>query len=412
MGGRVSLRYVAQDQDREHEETFTLTVLDRNALVWEDDRRAAAFVTSKDPVVMRFAKNVMSLVELSSAINGNLYRAMALFTALEVHGLTYNVDPSSAYADLSETQVVVDYLQYPRQTLDYRAGDCDDITVLTTALLESVGVPTAFVTIPGHIFMAFDMGLSEAEARRLLVNPESLIFREDGTWVPVEITQLGDGFLRAWETGASQWRSAAGEETAGFYPVQEAWTTYEAVAFFEDTEIRFPSEDEIASAFEREAANLVGFQLAPRVAALEARLESSRRPFQIYNGLGVLYARYGQSAEALEMFQAALELDPGYVAAVLNMGNLHLLSGEYASAIEQFEQAVSLDEQQAGAYLSLSLAYRRMGDYTSSLANYNRVKTLSPELAVEYSYLGPDATDTARASSSVIGPSDLRWMGE
>lgn len=41
VGGRVSLRYVAQDQDREHEETFTLTVLDRNALVWEDDRRAA-----------------------------------------------------------------------------------------------------------------------------------------------------------------------------------------------------------------------------------------------------------------------------------------------------------------------------------------------------------------------------------
>ena len=33
-----------------------------------------------------------------------------------------------------------------KQTLEYRAGDCDDLSILYSALLESVGVETAFIT--------------------------------------------------------------------------------------------------------------------------------------------------------------------------------------------------------------------------------------------------------------------------
>jgi transglutaminase-like putative cysteine protease len=35
----------------------------------------------------------------------------------------------------------------------YRAGDCDDLSILYCSLLEAIGIRTAFVTIPGHIFM-------------------------------------------------------------------------------------------------------------------------------------------------------------------------------------------------------------------------------------------------------------------
>ena len=38
---------------------------------------------------------------------------------------------------------------------------------LLMQLLESQGISTAFITIPGHIYMAFDMGLSEADIATL-----------------------------------------------------------------------------------------------------------------------------------------------------------------------------------------------------------------------------------------------------
>ncbi len=38
-------------------------------------------------------------------------------------------------------------------------GDCDDLSILVCSLFEAVAIDTAFITVPGHIFMAFDSGL-------------------------------------------------------------------------------------------------------------------------------------------------------------------------------------------------------------------------------------------------------------
>ena len=37
-------------------ETATIQMYDRNTMTWDDDRKAASFVTAKDPVILRFAK--------------------------------------------------------------------------------------------------------------------------------------------------------------------------------------------------------------------------------------------------------------------------------------------------------------------------------------------------------------------
>jgi len=52
--------------------------------------------------------------------------------------------------------------------------------------MEAVGVNTAFITIPGHIYSAFRLNMSHDEARRSYNNPADLILEDDGTvWVPV-----------------------------------------------------------------------------------------------------------------------------------------------------------------------------------------------------------------------------------
>ncbi|MCK4542225.1 MAG: transglutaminase domain-containing protein [Spirochaetales bacterium] len=79
---------------------------------------------------------------------------------LGLYGLNYVVDPRTPYTELSQQREWIDFIQFPRQTLEYRAGDCDDLSILYCALLESVGIETAFITVPGHILMAFSCLIS------------------------------------------------------------------------------------------------------------------------------------------------------------------------------------------------------------------------------------------------------------
>ncbi|GAB1484753.1 hypothetical protein MASR2M78_35710 [Treponema sp.] len=66
----------------------TLRFLDRNAMRWDDDRRAAAFVTAKDPVVLSFSKNAVGLVrdQGPKIFDSSFLFAMALFKTMDLHG--------------------------------------------------------------------------------------------------------------------------------------------------------------------------------------------------------------------------------------------------------------------------------------------------------------------------------------
>jgi hypothetical protein len=156
VAAKVSVAYKVEGRVAGDAETITLEMYDRNALRWDDDRKVAAFVTAKDDEVQRFAKNTASLTRESgrAALSRNLQLAMAMLAALKEQGLSYVVDPKSSYAELSANEAAVDYVQFPRQTLQFKAGDCDDLSATYCALLEAVGVATAFITVPGHIYAA------------------------------------------------------------------------------------------------------------------------------------------------------------------------------------------------------------------------------------------------------------------
>ena len=95
----------------------------------------------------------------------NIQYAAAIFSALKAYGINYVIDPASAFTDTRGTSAV-DFLQFPYQTLLYHGGDCDDLSILNCALLEVLGIETAFITCPGHIFIAFDSGLSPDQASK------------------------------------------------------------------------------------------------------------------------------------------------------------------------------------------------------------------------------------------------------
>lgn len=213
--------------------TFPLNVpvYGRNNMSWDDDRRAAVFVSSKDPAAMRFAKYVTSLVRenLRYDVPINVQYALGIFEALNEFGLNYVIDPASAFEDNVGTSSI-DFLQFPYQTLMYRGGDCDDLSILVCSLFEAVGIDTAFITIPGHIFMAFDSGLTEDEAGMRLRSLRNYIVDDGKVWIPLEITLSDEGFYKAARVGAREWRTASMTNQAALYKMSDSWKLYQPIS--------------------------------------------------------------------------------------------------------------------------------------------------------------------------------------
>jgi tetratricopeptide (TPR) repeat protein len=410
----IEAAYRVNGRDGEDTETVTLTTYDRNAMQWDDDRKIAAFVTAKDDEIQRFAKNMASLDrELpAAAVNPQLQLAMIEYTAMAAGGLTYVVDPSSSYELLSEDPLAVDYVQFPRQTLYVKAGDCDDLSAAYATLLESVGIDTAFITVPGHIFMAFRLETTEAKARKNFSRPQDLIIRKDGTvWLPVETTMLEDGFLAAWDEGARQWRTYEREGQAGFFRTGEAWSSYQPVAFSVSTiELGIPKREQVVADIRRQLAAFTEREIRPRERDLRARLESRPNDPRLLNRLGILYARYGRYGQAKEIF-AEVVAKRKYVPSLINLANLHYLEDDLGSARRRYEQALEQRSGNAVALLGLARVEHKMENFGSARRAYEQLASVSPELAEENSYLlSRDAGDeTGRAGSPAAQLREVVW---
>ena len=112
LTARISVTYRAKGGAHKSEKTAALHVYNRNAVSWDDNRRAAAYVTSKDPEVLRFTRNVVSWTEdlRAEAVDGAIRKALALHTALNAQGIAYVIDPTTPYRELSQNAADYAYL--------------------------------------------------------------------------------------------------------------------------------------------------------------------------------------------------------------------------------------------------------------------------------------------------------------
>ena len=407
---RVDYRYA--DTDLTLERSETLRMYDRNAMTWDDDRRAAAFVTAKDPEVLRFSKRVEGLVreQGSTAVNLTFRKALGIFEALGLYGMVYAVDPKTPYAELSKSDVALDYLQFPAQSLGYKAGDCDDLSILYCALLESVAVETAFITTPGHIYAAFSLGATPDEAKELFLNPGDLIYVGQQSWVPVEITMVSSGFLDAWARGAKEWREAKTEGKAALYPIHEAWGVFEPVGLPEaSAAVSPPPESEVLSRYGRTLNRFVEREIAPKVADLQEKIRSSGEDPKQVNKLGVLYAQYGLVDKAIEQFERASTRQ--YVLAYANLGNCYLLQKKLDKALESFQRAEKTRPEDVNVLVGLAKVRYEREEPAEVRALYDRIQRRDPDVAQRFAYLVGGSGEAARASAAVMEQTVL-WARE
>ncbi|MDC7234410.1 MAG: tetratricopeptide repeat protein [Spirochaetales bacterium] len=376
---------------------LTVYINNKNAMTWDDDRKAACFVTANNPLVYSYARSVSGKVrrEAVGALDKNFQIGMGLFESLTLYGLGYVVDPSSAYAELSANEQVVDYIQFPQQTLISQGGDCDDLSVLYASMLEASGIPAAFITIPGHIYVGYQLGLSEQQAKRKFPGADNLLFVDGKPWLPVEVTLVNDGFLYSWQTGARQIRENNGEY--GFFPVRSAWEYYPP-AEYESVGIAYlPNPDEVLEQHEKELNRFLKQEINGQVAQLNLQIREQGKSHILYNKMGVTYARYGFYEDAITWFERVLR-EKDFYPSLMNMGNIYYLLNDADQASRYYSKALAVKPDSEKALVGLARTSSELEDYDTANRVLATLAEINPDSANDMSHLGTAVI--GRASSA------------
>ncbi len=160
---------------------------------------------------MDYAKNILShyksdLDTMSYALS-IFYKTKFLFDNF-VKNLVYTANPRAE----------ADYVQFPHETLKLKGGNCDDLSVCFSSLLESVGIQTALVDYKpvngiGHVNVLVNTQLSPEQAKLITQNDSKYFIRKnesgaDEIWIPIETTTLTN-FNTAWDLGAQKFNEDA-----------------------------------------------------------------------------------------------------------------------------------------------------------------------------------------------------------
>jgi tetratricopeptide (TPR) repeat protein/peroxiredoxin len=97
-------------------------------------------------------------------------------------------------------------------------------------------------------------------------------------------------------------------------------------------------------------------------AATRARASYPETMANAWNNLGIIAAREHRMADAVQYFQQALQINPGYLVAIVNLGNAYRELKDWTRAVETLQQAVHLAPSDAEANYSLGMVYAQMDD--------------------------------------------------
>ena len=412
--GELKAVYVSKNRTVEQSVSVEYVLHDKTSLTWTDDRKIAGYIMKSDSTLDNYTKQMLQYTknDLNEGLNLRLQNAMQIYAALSEQGILYKVDPVTAFGAAQGDLTVIDKISLPRDTLKYVTGDCDDLTVLYNSLVEIAGMPTGFITTPGHIYSAFNTGVPVNEYQSIHPDERMLINIKGEVWVPVEITMLGsEDFMNAWRRGAEEWN--AYETDTGkraFYetlPAQDMYTPVGLVA--RDMGIQYADQKNIVERFNRDKEKLLDTILESYM----AKAEGSGRKGD-YNTLGIVAAQLGQYSLAESAFKTSLSIDRNSISPQVNLGNVYLLLERYLDAIQVFHavEQYLVDQGREDSLthrkvlLNISRAYYELENFDKSGEYFQRVAEADPDLAAEYEYLSA-GDEGARASDKSEGQKTL-----
>lgn len=385
----IEIQYKVNGSQRVAKKSSTFTLKGRNVITWKDKRRLSAFVSPSIEEFINYSREIDLRYrdEQTYGISRSILKAVQVYNELLNDRLVYSPDPTVSFATASINTDIQDFLQYPAETMLRKSGDCDDLVALYCCILENAGVSTAYIDIPGHVFMAFDTRLQSEDLVKAGIASTDVIIENDRVWMPIETTLLGKGdFMLAWKEGASRYYQ---ELTKGNFP--------ELVTFHEARSVYVPStfipanfsptlgsaSDAITSYNSTLSKLLVKLKKGV-ITELENRYVTEKDNVFVKNKYATLLAQTGDLDNAERIYLEALELSPNNGVTLNNLGNLFYLRGNGDRAAGYYEDAIRVDAKDGEMHINLAKALLLAGKKNEAQQAFDEAIKINSKLALKY----------------------------
>jgi protein O-mannosyl-transferase len=134
------------------------------------------------------------------------------------------------------------------------------------------------------------------------------------------------------------------------------------------------------------------FQMALNIAPGFSRAETN---------LTIALTKKGRTDEAIAHLQTLIKEYPADAQAHYNLGNALLKKGDLQSAIAAYEKALSIQARYPAAYYNLGIALDQNGQIDEAIAHYQEAVKQEPRYAEAYYLLGNDLLRKARVDHAI-----------
>ncbi len=375
----IEASYFDNGKRMTYSKTPTVNVYDKHRLSWNERERFAVFVTPKDPPVVNLVRAVVGEFKETK---DETQLAAAFFDALGLYGLTYIQDPTNPYQVSSAKGDAADYLQFPRETLERKSGDCDDLVAFYSSGLESMGINTRVLEVPGHMLMMFSTGIAAEDDGYTMDN--MYVIYEGVLWVPVETTLVGNSFIKAWENGSATYYKYK-DNGLTILDVHGAWDTYKP-ASLPDSGWK-PSgltRAEIEKKFQNDHLSVLKISSQTKTRRYLAAIQKDPSDMDAHLQMGIILAKLGDRKEAMKYFDKVISIEPKNAAALNNRGNLLMIDDKYQDATKAYQAAAKASPDDAQVWINLARAYKRVGDTKNAKTAFIKAQKLDPKVKEQY----------------------------
>ncbi|MBI1926325.1 tetratricopeptide repeat protein, partial [Candidatus Poribacteria bacterium] len=400
----ITLEYSdSTGRQTEKRDDIFFPIYNRNVTFWKPVESIASFISPQNPAVQEITRTYCNA-------DNSLEKAIQIYDALQVYGMEYLQDPNDPYGE------DIDTVYYPWETLKFKKGDCDDLSVLYASCLHNVGIDTALLLPEGHIYVMFNSGIAAERAKRVLPD-EALYTVVNGTaWIPVEVTMLGKKdqrqkertFFDAWSEGARIYQ----EGMERFF-TKIAWQKYKTASSGASTvELSLPGPDLVKKMYNediRRAENHWITVFKGKAEEYQRRLGAPvvTNEATLRNLLGVTYVRMGEYQKAEQELQEAVLKAPSVARYHNNLANVLLLLGRQEEALAEYEKAIALDAQNVPIYFNLAIYHlmlqeeekaRNLIDKAKKVSGPDTVEMVAKVMGMDAGQIGPNHPSETRAS--------------
>jgi tetratricopeptide (TPR) repeat protein len=332
--GELVIRYRLLGKEREAVRKVILATHNRN-MTTGDVASLVSFVSPTSNETLNYARYIAGLARADrrTGHNWNFQCAIWLMEGLRAAGI------KRAYTYANENQA-----QFPAETMSYGTGNRRDLALLYAAVLEGVGIPTAFIKTENDFLLAFSLGVGMSAAETLFNGTDRILIVDDEVWLPLSMNAFNYGFMAAWTQAiVTLNESSKSGNDLDFVMVEEAWAVYPPAPLPElgGRTVR-PNTEMAANEVKSAMAQYIEQELRPILARVQVQVNSNPTA-ALYNRIGILQARIGRITDAKAAYERAAGM--GSVPAMTNRGNLALSEQDYQAAERWFRQALTIDSQ-------------------------------------------------------------------